>query len=89
MLGPQIIEGRVNRQVEIGPGVTIGHREDVERVKLTATSSEGRPSDDCPSPNGRGINFNKHVRRVMEVTDKAPDPRPAGRFGAIPRLGYP
>ena len=82
--GDDVVDGAVEGEVEVGAGVAVGHREDVELVDLGAPGGERRAGQDGPVPGVGGGEHVGHAGQGIGRTPRAPGAVLAGRV----RLGY-
>ena len=82
--GDDLVDRRVEGEVEVGAGVAVGHREDVEGVDLGAPSGEGRPGQQRPVTR---IGGSEEVRHAPQGNWRVP-PWPGGVLVRWARLGY-
>ena len=82
--GDDLVDRRVEGEVEVGAGVAVGHREDVEGVDLGAPSGEGRPGQQRPVTR---IGGGEEVRHAPQGNWPVP-PWPGGVLVAMGGLGY-
>ena len=75
--GDHLVDGRVEGEVEVGPGVAGGHGEDVEGVDLGTSGRERRSSQQRPVAGGGGPG---QRQRVVTLTASA-GARPGGTWG--------
>ena len=82
--GHDLVDRRVEGEVEVGAGVAVGHREDVEGVDLGAPCSEGRPREQRPVSGVGGGELGGHGPHINGPLRLAP----AGVLVRRARLGY-
>ena len=79
-----LVDGRVEREVEVGAGVTVGHGEDVEGVDLGAPGREGRTRQQRPVS---GVGGSEDLGHAPQGNGRPPR-SPGGVLVRRARLGY-